>query len=217
MPSRIGVMGGTFDPIHLGHLRVAEEAVEMLSLDALLFIPAGSPPHKSGKGTLSFEHRWRMLQLALGDHPRFRFSDLEWRIPGKSYTVLTLQALHREIPDETELFFLVGLDAFLELDTWYHFKELFKLASIVALRRPGYSEHEIAIFLAGRVSPLYTMDADADYFRHPELLPVHYLRNTHLEISSTRIRRLVAEGRSIRYLVQDEVMSYIREKSLYRD
>ena len=216
MTQRVGVMGGTFDPIHLGHLRVAEEAVEALELDTLLFVPAAIPPHKLGKIILPFEHRWQMLRLATEQHARFKTSDIERRLPGKSYTVVTLQKLSEERSGAVELFFVAGLDAFLEVDTWWHFKELFELAQMVVLRRPGYNESEMNGFLKDRVSSLYTYSVGEACYRHPHLLPVHYLENTWLDISSTRIRQLVKEGKSIRYLVIPEIMHYIHANQLYR-
>jgi nicotinate-nucleotide adenylyltransferase len=216
MPEKIGVMGGSFDPVHIGHLRVAEEAVELLGLDTLLFIPAAVPPHKPDSKIISINHRWEMLDLALRGNPRFCLSDLEREMPGKSYTVNTLRRLREVSPESAEIHFLVGMDAFLELDTWWHYRELFELAHIVALQRPGYDEKEVEGFLLEQISPLYRRDAEIDLYRHPSLLPVHYLKNTHLGISSTMIRNLVAEGRSIRYLVPGEVMRYIETESLYK-
>ncbi len=215
MPERIGILGGTFDPIHLGHLRIAEEAVELLDLDRLIFMPAASPPHKSGKSILDFQYRWRMIELSIASNVRFRLSDLERRLPGKSYTVITLRTLHEELAEGTELYFLVGLDAFMELDTWWHHEELFRLARLAVLRRPGFDEAQVGSFLTTKVSPLYMADKAADRYVHPELLPVYHLQNTHLGVSSTGIRQLASTGRSIRYLVVDEVMSYITEKKLY--
>jgi len=215
MPQRVGVMGGTFDPVHLGHLRVAEETIEAMELDVLLFVPAAVPPHKLGKTTLPFEHRWQMLRAATEKHPRFKVSDLEQRLPGKSYTVVTLRKLSEAYGGKAELFFIVGMDAFLELDTWWHFSELFELAQMVVLRRYGFSESEMTRFLVERVSPLYTYSASDACFKHPHLLPAHYLSNTWLDISSTRIRQLVKAGKSIRYLVLPEVMQYIYSNRLY--
>ncbi len=207
-------MGGTFDPVHVGHLRTAEEAYEELGLEQVMFIPSSDPPHKPGLVVLEFEHRWRMLQLAIAGNPRFVLSDIERRMPGKSYTVNTLRALRKEFPDR-ELFFLVGLDAFLEIDTWFRFVEIFRLARIAVLRRPGYGESDLEQVLSRKVFDGYRKDPETGAFVHPEMLPVHYLGNAPLEVSSTRIRQLAAEGRSIRYLVPPEVMGYINEKKLY--
>jgi nicotinate-nucleotide adenylyltransferase len=209
-------MGGTFDPVHLGHLRVAEETVEALSLDVLLFVPAAFPPHKVGKKILAFKHRWQMLRAATEKHPRFQVSDLEQRRSGKSYTVLTLRELSRAAGDRAELYFVVGLDAFLDLDTWWHFAELFELAQMVVLRRSGFDEEEMRRFLMERVSPLYSYSTGDGCFKHPHLLPVRYLRNTWLDISSTQIRHLVKTGNSIRYLVVPEVVEYIYSNRLYQ-
>ena len=216
MSQRVGVMGGTFDPVHLGHLRAAEVAREKLELDVLVFVPTANPPHKHGDQILSFVDRWRMLRFATENHPRFEVSDIEQRMPGKSYTVITLRKLGEIYRGEVELFFIIGMDAFLELDTWWHFKELFELAHIVVLRRPGYNEHEMAGFLLEKVSPLYAYGDAEGCFKHPHLSPVHYLDNTWLDISSTHIRQLVTEGKSIRYLVLPSVMHYIHENRIYR-
>lgn len=216
MTQRVGVMGGTFDPVHLGHLRLAEEVVEALGLDLVLFVPAAVPPHKQGKWILDFEDRWRMLKAATDSHPRFEVSDIEQQLAGKSYTVVTLKRLSEVYRNEVRLFFILGMDAFLELDTWWHFRELFNLARMVVLRRPGTNDAAMDAFLKQKVSSEYAFRHDQAAFIHPELLPVHRLSNTCLDISSTRIRQLVSEGKSIRYLVLPEVMQYIHANGLYR-
>jgi nicotinate-nucleotide adenylyltransferase len=207
-------MGGTFDPVHLGHLRTAEEAVYLLELDRMLFVPANSPPHKPGRQVLSYEHRRRMLELAISCNSQFGLSDIERGIPGKSYTVNSLRKFHEAFPG-SELFFLVGLDAFLEMNTWFEYVELFRLASIVVLRRPGCGEDDVGEFLARNVSENYHGVSGTGVFSHPELYSVYYLPNTQLDISSTGIREMAAGGRSIRYLVPDVVVSYIGEQCLY--
>jgi len=217
MPQRLGILGGTFDPVHMGHLRSAEEAAEVLNLDQVLFVPGAAPPHKPGCEVLAFEHRWAMLQLAIAENPRFGLSDIEHKLlPGRSYTVNTMRRLKEELPG-AELFFLVGLDAFFEIDSWFLFTELFRLAEIVVLGRPGFNTGYIEDFLSGKVSSGYVRDPGDWTFRHPEMCSVYCLRNTRLDISSTRIRGLVAEGGSIRYLVPREVVGYIYERRLYRD
>jgi len=215
MPQRLGILGGTFDPVHFGHLRAAEEAWEAFGFDHLIFMPAADPPHKSNHIITLFKHRWSMLQMAAKDNPRFRLSDMEQTLSGKSYTVVTLNKLLESFSEETELYFLVGLDSFLELHTWWHYRELFQLTNFVVLRRPGFPEEEVENFLRQKVSARYEWDGKAGLYRHPDLFPVHHLQNTYLGISSTRIRQLLSEGRSIRYLVPDPVMRYIEEQKLY--
>ncbi len=214
---RVGIFGGTFDPVHVGHLRVAEEALEALDLHRIIFIPAADPPHKERQDILPFEHRWRMLALSLAGNPRFHMSDVEQKMAGKSYSVLTLQELRKNSGSREDYFFLVGLDSFLELDTWYRYRELFSLAHLVVLRRPGYKEGEVEEFLGQKVSPAYQPDAQERSFLHPSFCSVHLVDNTHLDISSTFVRGLVHRARSIRYLVADEVMSYIEDHKLYRE
>ncbi|MFZ0943021.1 MAG: nicotinate-nucleotide adenylyltransferase [Syntrophobacteraceae bacterium] len=214
MPLRLGIFGGTFDPVHLGHLRAAQEALDILGLDEMLFVPVAVAPHKPARQILLFENRWRMLQLALAGNARFRLSDIEKRMPGKSYTVHSLKQLRKENPG-AELFFLVGSDAFFEMDTWYEFKEIFRLAGIVVLCRSECCENEILQFVSKRVSELYRIVPENREIRHPVLCSVYSLANTRMDISSTRIRELASEGRSVRYLVPDNVWSYIAENGLY--
>ncbi|NLI80555.1 MAG: nicotinate (nicotinamide) nucleotide adenylyltransferase [Deltaproteobacteria bacterium] len=217
MPQRIGVLGGTFDPVHIGHLRIGEEVAELLGLDIVLFIPSAAPPHKDGQEVAPFAHRWEMLRMALNGNPRFQLSDIERRMPGKSYSVLTLRKLREEFKGNGRCFFLVGLDAFLELHTWWRFQELFRLASLVVLPRPGFDPAFIEGFLTREVSREYTRQGEGTVFVHPSLLPVRCLSCTELGVSSTQIRRLVRQGRSIRYLVVPEVMRYIHANGLYRE
>ncbi|MDR3570479.1 MAG: nicotinate-nucleotide adenylyltransferase [Syntrophobacteraceae bacterium] len=215
MPLRLGILGGTFDPVHLGHLRAAEEAMEFLGLDQICFVPVALPPHKLEKNIVSFESRWRMLQLAINGNPRFCLSDMELRLPGKSYTVNSLKNFGKENPG-TELFFLVGYDAFFEMDTWYEYKKIFALADIVVLCRPECRQDEILEFATGKVSGLYEAVPGTGRIGHPELCSIYNLLNTRMDISSTRIRELAAQRRSIRYLVPDSVWSYIAENALYQ-
>ncbi|MEJ5366094.1 MAG: nicotinate-nucleotide adenylyltransferase [Desulfosoma sp.] len=224
-PRRIGILGGTFNPVHVGHLRMAEEAVEALGLDVCLFIPAWAPPHKSDPKMAPFEHRWRMLELATAGHPHFHLSDLEKRLEGTSYTVRTLRALAEELPPETVLFLLVGTDAFFEMPTWWRYREIFRRASVAVLERPGTEEENPLAFLRRHVSADYDEDPGAvgddpwilrTCYRAPADLPVVFLHTTRLDIASSRIRALTAAGKSVRFLVPDAVMDYINEKGLYR-
>jgi len=217
MPKRFGVLGGTFSPIHIGHLRAAEEAIEALELDSFLFLPAAIPPHKTAQPILAFEHRWRLLNLAIAENPRFRASDLELHLSGKSYTVRSLTELRRHCRGDSDIFFLLGLDSFREIHTWWRYRELFRLSQLVVMRRPSYRDEDLERLLHERVSEQYRWDVAKSRLVHPTLLPVHYLKMTRIDVSSTQIRKLVAQGKSIRYLVPSEVISYISDNHLYRD
>jgi nicotinate-nucleotide adenylyltransferase len=129
--------------------------------------------------------------------------------------VRSLTELRKRIKKESEIYFLLGLDAFLEIDTWWRYRELFALARLVVVRRPEYREQELEIMLRGKVSPHYCWDESRGCFVHPSLLPVHYLRITRIDVSSTQIRNLVAQGKSIRYLVPPEAIDYMTREGLY--
>lgn len=215
MTRRLGIFGGTFDPVHVGHLRGAREVLDELALDSILFIPAATPPHKPGRRVSDFEHRWQMLRLALTGHPDFALSDVERRMPGKSYTVNTLRVLREELGAPVELFFLTGLDGFLDVHTWWHFMDLFTLTGFAILRRPGYNEDAVESYLREKISRSYE-SRGAGVYVHPTFQPVHCIANTELAVSSTRIRELAGRRRSVEYLVLPEVMDYIAANRLYQ-
>ena len=211
----IGIMGGTFNPVHLGHLRAAEEVAESLKLTRVIFMPAAKPPHKSEGKIVPFNDRYRMLELALGGNPLFELSDLEHRRPGKSYSVETLMQLSSQLGEE--LYFVVGLDAFLELPTWKSYRELFSLCHFVVVARPGYSPASLDKMLQTQVSDKYSSDSQVQGFVHPSLYTVYYRDVTLLDISSSSIRDLLAKGCSVRYLLPEKVENYIHQQGLYRN
>jgi len=211
---RIGIFGGSFNPVHLGHLRAAEEVCEELELDQVIFVPTFIPPHKDVSLLVDFEHRYQMLSLALKEHPKFTVSDLEMRLGGVSYTVRTLAAL-REEHDSSEFFFLVGSDAFLEIDSWWHYRELFQLASMVIMTRPGTSHGDFKQFIHERIDPNYRWVDLRRQFEHPLFYPIIPVLVTLMDISASRIRKLVAMNRSIRFLVPEIVREYIIYYRLY--
>jgi nicotinate-nucleotide adenylyltransferase len=204
MTARIGVMGGTFDPIHHGHLVAAAEVHHAFSLDRVVFVPTGSPWQKSDSPVTPAEQRLEMTELAIASNDAFDVSRIEVDRGGPTYTVDTLRELHgRELHGRamradgaSELYFITGADAILEILTWKDPDEALELATFVAVTRPG---HELA-----DLGPLAFKDR------------VVVLEIPALAISSTDIRRRVAEGRPIRYLVPDAVASYIAEHGLYR-
>ncbi|MFZ5450424.1 MAG: nicotinate-nucleotide adenylyltransferase [Thermodesulfobacteriota bacterium] len=214
-PKRLGLFGGTFNPIHYGHLRTAEEVVEALELTRLWFIPAALPPHKTDRQLPSFETRLEMTRLAVGRHPRISVSDIEGRRPGKSYSIETLRQVRQEYGQEWELYFILGLDAILEITTWKDYVELFTLCHFVVLDRPGYDRGELEAVLRREVHPKFSALPEAQGFQHPGGNKVFFLATTLLDISATRIRMLVGQRRSSRYLLPEKVRRYIIKNKLY--
>lgn len=214
MPRRTGVFGGSFDPVHWGHLRAAEEAREALGLATVWFVPAANPPHKSDRALADAADRLRMVEIAVADHPAFRASAIEIERGGTSYSVDTLESI-RALEPAAELFFLVGDDAFREIQTWRDCERLFEIAHIVVLRRPPLElEPSIAhLPVAARESFCYAPDTRT--YRHRSGTTLQFLPITAIDISSTEVRRRVREGSSIRYLVPPEIERYVAERGLY--
>jgi nicotinate-nucleotide adenylyltransferase len=213
---RLGLFGGTFNPIHFGHLRAAEEVCEALSLSRLWFIPAAQPPHKGARDLTPFEVRLEMTRLAVGDHPVMEVSDIEGRRAGKSYSIETLRLLREEFGSAWELYFILGLDAILELPTWKDYAQLFQLCHFVVLDRPGYDRRRLGEVLQREVLPQFEALPDEAGFQHPSGYQVLWQQTTLMDISATGIRGLVRQGRSIRYLLPEPVRGYIIKHHLYR-
>ncbi|RMG85566.1 MAG: nicotinate-nucleotide adenylyltransferase [Candidatus Dadabacteria bacterium] len=199
-PGGIGVFGGTFNPVHLGHLRAAEEVADALGLERVWFVPARIPPHKGAGGLAPAEARLEWLREAVADNPRFGVSDRELRREGPSYTVDTLTEWRAEAGPEGRLWFLLGADAFREIHTWHRYPELFALADLAVMRRPPDE---------GPLGPPRALEGEFEAtphgYRHRSGREVRIVRVTPLDISSSSIRDLVAHGRSVRYLVPDPV------------
>lgn len=213
---KTGLLGGTFNPIHLAHLRIAEEVREACALDRILFIPAAAPPHKSLHGNVGFAHRLAMVQAAIGDNPTFAVTDMESRRSGKSYSVQTLEILRQESPGE-EFYFIMGMDSFLEITSWYEYRRLFELCHIVVTSRPGSHGGAPQDLLPVAVANEFCYDDASRRLLHRSGFSIIFLEETYLDISSTRIRQLVAAQRSVRYLVPTAVESYFRQHALYDD
>ena len=212
---KIGLLGGTFNPIHIAHLRIAEEVREVCALERVLFIPAAAPPHKEPAGGVSFEHRCAMTRLAVEGNPAFSVSDLEGRRDGKSYSVDTLAQLRGDYP-QGEFFFILGMDSFLELETWKEYPRLFELAHLVVAGRPGFHcRTDSPELLPIAVRSQFCYDETPRKLRHLSGNTLVFLQETMLDIASTQIRDLLSRQRSIRYLVPDAVTAYIRTHGLY--
>jgi nicotinate-nucleotide adenylyltransferase len=205
VPGSLGVFGGTFDPIHLAHLAVAQEAAEALGLERVLFVPAGRPPHKLERAITPAEHRLAMVELAVAGNDRFAVDRLELDRDGPSYTVDTLEALHAsrlaagEVPDLT---LILSVEAFLELPTWRDPQRVLELARLAVAPRDGYPDADPA-FLDAHLLEL----ADRAIF----------LDGPRLRLSASELRQRAAAGRSLRYLVPDAVAAYIGDHALYRN
>lgn len=191
---RIGILGGTFDPIHLGHLRAAETAREGLDLELVAFVPAGVPPHRSG-GLAGALDRFAMACLAAAGHPQFVVWDIEVKRPGPSYTVDTLATLRTERPDD-ELVLVVGSDTWPEMTGWREPERLFSLAEVAVVDRPGRTTLDLAL-------------------PFPSARGVARVEGPGLAMSATSVRERVRRGESVRYLVPDAVAEYVAKKGLY--
>jgi nicotinate-nucleotide adenylyltransferase len=209
----IGIFGGTFDPIHLGHLRLAEEMAEAIGLERVLFIPAGQPPHRWAPRTEA-AHRLEMVRRAIAGNPRFAADAREVTSPRPSYTVDTLTALRAELGKEQPVWLLLGADAFLELPTWHEWRQLFELANIAVAARPG----SFALQPNDLTEPLKSEVLKRQVIRIPAACPagsVQLRQMTPLDISATAIRDTLARHGSARYLLPDAVLDYIHEHQLY--
>ena len=200
LTQRLGILGGTFDPIHHGHLRAAEEAHDQLGLQQVLFVPAGDPPHKPGLPISPAHHRLHMVELATADKPHFAISRVDVDRPGPCYTVDTLRLLRAALGPKPAFFFIEGADSLVETVTWYQPQKIIELCELAVVARPGV-----------RVD-LTELDKEL-----PGLSKrVHHVQMPLLEISSSDLRARVKTGRSISYLVPPSVEAYIQEQGLYR-
>ncbi len=195
---KIGLFGGTFNPIHNGHLRVVEEAKHHLKLDRILLVPAGDPPHKAGDDITAKEDRLAMVRLAAGIIGA-EVSEWELSQEEKSYSVLTLEHFREVYPDD-ELFFIIGADSFRDLPSWWHYRELLTLCTFVVISRPDIEKESLLSRYAGDEKP-------------PR---VFFLDHILMDISSTNIRQRVSEGKDISRLVPEAVLAYIQSHRLYQ-
>jgi nicotinate-nucleotide adenylyltransferase len=215
---RLGILGGTFNPIHLGHLAAAEEVCDRLKLDQVIVIPSFLPPHKSDEGMPSAMQRQEMISLAIKGNPHFTGSDIEIRRGGRSFTIDTIEELRRAHAG-ADLYFITGLDSFLDIGTWKEWERLLTLCSFVVLSREGYRFRDIV-----KLGFLNSLEREFDALDRREKtqvllqtgeLRIHFERIPSYDISSTDIRIRIREGRSIKYLLPEAVERYIIEHNLY--
>jgi nicotinate-nucleotide adenylyltransferase len=219
---RIGIFGGTFNPIHLGHVQVVREVKADFDLDKILIIPSALPPHKELDGVADAEDRLEMIRLAFLDDPNFMISDVELKRSGPSYTIDTVRHYKSILSENTDLFLIVGLDAFLEIDTWKSYKDLFLLIPFIVMSRTINGENSTKLewkslknYLQSKISKGYTFSLTQSSFVHDKKQPIFVYNVTPVNISSTSIRRNIREGRSIKQLVPEIIEDFIKTKGLY--
>lgn len=198
---RIGISGGTFDPIHYGHLILAEEVREIMKLEKVIFIPSGNPPHKTRIKVTSALHRLKMVELATASNPNFEVSSIELEREGYSYTIDTLTQLKQIYGPDTTLYFMTGADVIPELVTWRNFGNIFPLCEFVAALRPGFNRESLL--------------KEIEYYKENYNAIIHVVDAPLIGISSTLIRERVREGKSIKYHVPESVEEYIKQNRLY--
>jgi nicotinate-nucleotide adenylyltransferase len=213
---RWGLLGGTFDPIHFGHLRGAEEMLEIFNLNRIIFVPSSKPPHKLEAEITSFNHREQMIRLAIEDNVNFSFSEVEKLRAGKSYSVETVEYILNKYMEDLELYFIVGQDAFQAVTTWKDWERLLLLCNFAVMTRPGYDDMRLAEILPKEFAAKFTYDKKIDGFTGPTGHTIHFRHTSFLDISSSRMREMVRSGKSIKYLTTDKVRQYIVKNSLYK-
>jgi nicotinate-nucleotide adenylyltransferase len=198
--SYVGILGGTFDPVHYGHLAMAEGAKHLLGLDQVLFLPNGQPPHKAGRPVMAVEHRANMVKLAIADNPHFGFSSLELDRTEPSYTIDTVRELKALHPD-WQFAFIVGMDNLLEIETWKAYEELLSLIKLVVVSRPGYASAQRDRALSA-LGPALTER-------------IQLLDLPGVDVAAMDLRERAAAGYPLRYLIPDVVADYIKTHHLY--
>ncbi|MEA3361983.1 MAG: nicotinate-nucleotide adenylyltransferase [Thermodesulfobacteriota bacterium] len=210
---RIGLLGGTFNPIHFGHLHIAEEVQNSCDLEQIWFVPTSKPPHKRLAAEVSFAHRLAMVEVALADYPLFYSNDIEGRRGGKSYSVDTLQQLSETYPQH-EYFFIMGLDSFQEIAIWKDYPRLFEFAHIVVAARPGFIG-SLQELLPVAIADRFCYDSDSKNLRFDSGFSLLKVAHTCRDISSTEIRQQLSMNRDVGEQVPLSVLEYIRAHQLY--
>jgi len=210
-----GLLGGTFDPIHLGHLRCAEEIRESFGLEKVLFVPAARPPLKRTDIT-PFPDRLKMIRLAIRGNQALDVSAVEGRRKGRSYSIDTVRYFLDLHGKGLELFFVLGQDAFQDIRLWKDWEELLSLCHFVVMTRPGYGKEDLHDILTPGLAARYRYTRNRKAFRGPAGTFIFFRSVSFLDISSTGIRKRLAEGKSVRYLLPQRVIDYIFKNSLYQ-
>jgi len=218
----IGLFGGTFNPIHLGHLRAALEVKDRFNLDQIFLIPAAIPPHKIQGDVVDAWDRLEMINLAVSAGGELAVSDVELKRSGPSYTIDTVNHFKKTLPEKARIYLIMGVDAFLEIDTWKSYNQLLEQIPLIVITRPnsisGHPDADRQTLdneLKTRISKSYIFSDLKSCYEQDGKQPIHFFKVTTLDISSTEIRELVRKGKSIIYLVPQKVAEFIERKGLY--
>lgn len=198
--SRVGIMGGTFNPVHLAHLAIAHGAYRQAYLDKVIFMPTGNPPHKSSEDIISGKHRCEMIKLAIKDIPYFEFSDLEFQREGKIYSAQTLEIFHEKNPEDA-LFFIMGADSLFSIESWYMPQKVMELAGIICIGRDGVSDEHL--------------EKQADLLRERYNAHVQFVDIPQMDISSSDIRNGIRKSQDMGRYLPAEVWEYIKRNGCY--
>jgi nicotinate-nucleotide adenylyltransferase len=219
---RIGLFGGTFNPIHSGHLTVAQKIKEAFALECIFIIPSAFPPHKKAADIADAKDRLEMIRLAVSDYRHFIISDAELKRPGTSYTIDTIKHFKAVSPDKTEFYFILGLDAFFEIDTWKSYRDFFDFIPFIIVTRSGEwgngssgMRKILEDYIKTRIADGYTFSSSRSCYVHKNKHPIFIFDIKPIDISSTKIRERVKKGRSIKSLVPEKVEHFIKTKGLY--
>ncbi len=199
--SRIGIMGGTFNPIHIAHVNMAKQAYKQASLDKVLFMPSKNPPHKKSGDILPADIRADMVKLAIQDIPYFKYSDFELKREGTTYSAQTVELLHRQCPDD-KFFFIMGADSFFHIESWYHPETIMKRVVLLPVGRDG--------------SDKSAMEKHASYLKRKYDAKIKLINMTQMHVSSSNIRNLIASGKNPSDYLAPSVWKYIRQNNYYR-
>lgn len=223
---RVGLFGGTFNPVHNGHLTVAKEVKDGFPLDKIIFFPSAIPPHKETNNVINADDRIEMLRIAISNtsdfSKSFEVSDIELKRSGPSYTIDTVYEYQSKMANDNELYLIMGVDTFFEIDTWKSYLDLFNLIPFIVMSRPedgaslnGIQWKELDAFIQSNISADYNYSSSEKKYSHPENMPIYNYDVTPIHISATKIRKNVNKGLSIQSMVPSSVEAYIKSKGLY--
>jgi nicotinate-nucleotide adenylyltransferase len=213
----LAIFGGTFNPVHYGHLRGAQAVLDKTTADRVLFIPVATPPHKDREELISANHRMEMLRLAIEGSTAFALSALEVNRGGVSYTIDTLTEVLDTYTPEPTLSLVIGTDSFNDLCSWRQYKDILKLADLAVIRRPGEPPWKIEDVLPVELASSFCYDSKDDSFKNSHGRAIKFLDSAMMDISSSMIREFIVRGESVRHLTPERVVDYIDKNGLYRD